>query len=343
MNARLRHSLQGYRGGSADLEMEILQTDVMRFMAILGFILVAIFSLVNALPVAQQDMRPMLERRDLLTRDIEQLQAHIAEQLEVLQQLRSEIRQTAELRQRLMQDTRSLAAQRETVQREARRLSQALQQRRAALGGLERNLDQHRQSLSRTRSELERERSRLAQLEREMVQLERQAQRLQAAPAPRPETEPEAESRPEPVPAPVQEQKPEPEPEPEQKPEPRQGFSLTFASAEAFTRLLRRGSIDFHAMAGSGSWQARWRQGRVEYQAGSQPQRFYEMAPATVPEVYRQALRRAVAAPRRGSVTWGVVLPPAMVERLQAQIAGKRGGDIVITAAGGIELENVNP
>jgi len=56
-----RYRIWGRPGARGPDEVEALQTDVMRFMAILGFCLMVIFALVKTMPMAPPDSRPKIE------------------------------------------------------------------------------------------------------------------------------------------------------------------------------------------------------------------------------------------------------------------------------------------
>lgn len=56
-----RYRMGGKPGARGPDEVEALQTDVMRFMAILGSCLMVIFALVKTIPMAPPDTRPMIE------------------------------------------------------------------------------------------------------------------------------------------------------------------------------------------------------------------------------------------------------------------------------------------
>ncbi len=85
-------------------ELEALQTDVMRFMAILGFCLMAIFALVQSLPVGLADARPKLEHPGQMELDLAALKREAKRlrlQLEALerdlQTVRTEMRKALAL------------------------------------------------------------------------------------------------------------------------------------------------------------------------------------------------------------------------------------------------------
>ncbi len=76
-------------------EVEVLQTDVMRFFAILCLCLMAIFALVKTLPMAPSTGPPTMVEPTDLKADVEALQKHIAMLKERLGQLRTQVQAAA--------------------------------------------------------------------------------------------------------------------------------------------------------------------------------------------------------------------------------------------------------
>jgi TolA protein len=121
---------------------------------------------------------------------------------------------------------------------------------------------------------------------------------------------------------------------------PHTGFTLKFNSSAAFNRMLAGDSIRFYVFSGSQSWQVSFTGGAVQFNSTSPPQSYYKMAHTTVPAQYRQAFQDKVAAANGGSVVWGVVLPSPLIAKIKQDIAGQKGGDIVINGDGSIDVRN---
>jgi len=146
--------LGGFPQRGADvnsLEIEALQTDVMRFVAILGFVLMAIFALVQTLPVGPPSNPPALEDPESLKRDVEQLQQQAQQlhsELEVLEGVLTQAQQTeqklAEITPLLLQAKSILRDQ----QQQLATLDRQIQVRKNSLTELRRDLAVQRQSLS---------------------------------------------------------------------------------------------------------------------------------------------------------------------------------------------------
>jgi len=89
-----------YSSSEGDEQIEALQTDVMRFMAIIGLCLMAIFSIVQSMPYQSADETPKEE--------LHKLQADIASMHDEIKQLDKVIQQKKQLNQQLTQLEKAL-------------------------------------------------------------------------------------------------------------------------------------------------------------------------------------------------------------------------------------------
>lgn len=208
-------------------EADVLQTDVMRFMAILGICLMIIFALVKAIPMAPPETPPVIETEDSVSREAQRLNAGIE----------PEKKQTVNIRKQKHAPVR---------------------QRKAAPAPPVENAAQEGFVLR---------------------------------------------------------------------------FVLRFVSDAALTALIEKGTIRFYAMVGKTSRELRIKNGHTSYDVSIFPSSFYEMASRTVPDSYREALKKAVAVLGE-NVTWGVTLPEKIQKNIHMQMAGKEGGILVIHANG---------
>jgi hypothetical protein len=240
-------------------DAELLQTDVMRFFAILCLCLMAIFALVKALPMAQPDDRPTIAEPTNLSAEARSLQIQIAAL------------------------KKKLAATRTQVQAASRASEQAsLQAKQAALERADDKVDQSR---------------------RREPQLPRKAA----------DANPPQETN-------------------------KAGYILRFASDAALQSLIAGGKVNFYAVAGRKAWQLRLTGGRPAYIASENPRQIYEMETTTVPAEYAAAFQRHVAAFGPGAVTWGVTLPAQTTASINRLIRGPKGGELVITPDGEVDL-----
>ena len=314
--------------GSAGSDTDALQTDVMRFMSILGLCLMAVFALVQSIP--RQDPEgirpePQLEK---LQRDIalqQQRAQHLEAQLERLTaQTRSAQEQTTTTQQALSSARQQLTllidqnaqarSDRDRLTAELNTLRQQLAQAREELAGIQQAARTDTQSLR----ELQR---RLGEQRQQLDDLGRRATGLEAKRTPRPAA-PVNKSLPPPVAAPV-----------------RPGFTLRFASTEALDRLVAAGEVRLFAMADRKAWRLSPGNGARVFAPDAFPVWFHEMAPATVPAGYVQSLERAVRGPAKALVVWGVQLPAATRQEIASLTRGVQVGNLVIGADGQVTLE----
>jgi hypothetical protein len=314
--------------GSAGSDTDALQTDVMRFMSILGLCLMAVFALVQSLPL--HEVRSTLRESDVmrLHRDIA-LQQQRADALETeLDRLNTQIQRTqarelraqqalASVREQLsamVQQTQQARRDRNRVVSELEALRHRLVQAREELAGIEQAAVNKARTLGELRQRLDRERTKLDEIEQrtETLQLQR-AQTLaqsvsEAPPLKTADTEPE-------------------------------GFSLRFASVEALERLVDAGRVSLYALSGKRAWRLSLRMNEPFFASSAFPGWFHEMAAATVPAGYVRSLASANGGSEPSSVVWGVQLPSAATRQIASLTRSARGGSLVIGADGQVRLE----
>ncbi len=120
--------------------------------------------------------------------------------------------------------------------------------------------------------------------------------------------------------------------------DPQAGFTLRFASDAAMFGLIESGAVSLYALAESAAWRLAASSGRYSFHASAPPQQIYEMTPATVPSDLLRALRRRVNV-AVDSVSWGVVLPPSTGAAITAAMHDADGGQLSIQADGRVRLE----
>ena len=317
MEHLLRPRAQAAGNLSGPDEVEVLQTDVMRFMAILGFCLTVIFTLVRSLPVAPAG-GPAIEDRVLLIREVRDLQASA-------EGLRAEVRAAERQLERALARKLELDGAAGKAQELLRELKDQVEtaakgsaMQRQRLQGLERQLQEEKRSLSEIRRETDAEKAVLSDLREKLAEAEKRI--------------------PKDVPAPETGPKTEPAPEPRPAEEPRKGFSLQFESPAALEGLIGRKEVGFFAMLGSRTWQLRLEGTVARFEIADKPREFHEMTPETVPGRYRKALLEAVAALGSSAVLWGVTLPERTRTAIQQAMAAHGSGTLVIDVRGGVKV-----
>lgn len=347
----------GYRSAANPLlrshnrpsDIEALQTDVMRFMAILGLCLTAIFALVQTLPAeqAQREAEAQLDQK-LITRqqqlqqvqaELEHLTHDIQEAGKARQQAQAEVEQGQLRRQRIQLELQRLTLDTEEIRQQKRQLEEQLTGTREqlALAETERNrleveqgdrarvLQQLGQQLERVQRDSKQRVTELADLEQ---RVRNEQQKLALITQSSPPEEVEIESGKEQPNAPVA----------AEENSERVGFLLRFASAEALEHLVRSGTVGFTGMLGQEAWNVSLVEGSVAFVKEPPPQRIHEMTAATVPPRYIRAFQSATGGSSTQSVIWGVQLPAEMEQKIQTLMGRSSGGELVIQPDGEVTL-----
>ncbi len=326
-----------------DAEIEALQTDVMRFMAILGFILSVIFALVQSLPFIPKNPHPTLEHYESLQIDIANLNDHIQSQLSVLEEIKKEIRELDAAKKKSLSELTQITQQQTHLVIDSRQASEQLKEHQHNLATIERQVEKQDKSLRALQLSVERERQELRQVQKQLTRLrdntlELRRQHDLAVADTKAAKKNTSKAKPvEPVKVPERIVS-----EPVSPPK-RIGFTLKFKSDKAFNRLLARNSIEFYVLVGDKAWRTKLLGETPKFVSVAKPKRFHEMDQFTVPQRYVTAFKRVVAAHGRISGTWGVILPASISQTIQAEIRDKQGGDVIIDSNGKVRLESPNP
>jgi hypothetical protein len=313
-------------------EVEVLQTDVMRFFAILCLCLMAIFALVKTLPMAPPTGRPAIVEPPDLKAEAEALQKYTAKLKEKLAEMRAQV-QVAALDAEKSSTAAAMAEKKEQevlkrlnrarqdlggVSRSLEETRSALKLREMKLAEIMRDLDNKQRIRSALQSQIENETQHLAKIR---ASLEQAAQDLNRQLPPEPSSE---KIKPAEI-SPPQPDKTE--------------FTLRFASDAALQQMISRAKVNFYAIAGKNAWQLKLKDGRPVYLSTEFPRQIYEMQTATVPVEYTAGFKQQVAVFGRSAVTWGVTLPSQTKAGINRIMEGRKGGDLVITADGEVVLK----
>ncbi len=334
-------------------ELEALQTDVMRFMAILGFCLMAIFALVQSLPVGLTDARPELEHPGQMEQDLAALKRQAQRlrlELEVLERnleaVRGEMREALaqreeaeRLRQRVSAEA-AVAARRlkestrrfEQTETRLDWLSRLVDRAQGELDGLSRSLVRARRDLAKTEAGHEALEQQIGERRRTLTELRRELQRERRALAAT-ETQLKTVAR---ELAPYQQPKPEREPEPKTSQPPDSGFTLHFASEDSLSALVQSGQVRLYALLGRQAWSLVEQPAGARFERDVLPKTYFEMHAHTVPGRYIRAMRSVAVDPLK--LTWGVTLPEQTRLRITELMARRRGGDLVIHRDGRVSI-----
>ncbi len=128
----------------------------------------------------------------------------------------------------------------------------------------------------------------------------------------------------------------------------REGFTLRFESDTALTRLVARNEVGLYAIGQERSLRMSVNRGAVTFWPASAPNQFHEMDPGTVPNEVVTALRRSgTLGPDLGpdpagsgpELKWGVTLPVRMRQQLDGYLTEHSSGALVIEGGGNLRLE----
>jgi uncharacterized protein YlxW (UPF0749 family) len=321
--------LHGSPAPSNDVEM--LQTDVMRFFAILCLCLMAIFALVKTLPMAPPADRPTIAEPIDLKAEAQSLQIQIATLKKKLTVTLTQVQAASvAAEQSTMQvnktakDEQEILTRLSNTQRELKIVTESLNQTRRELkirarklAGLVNDIDTKQQIQSGLRSHIKAESQNLKKIR---AALDRVNQKIN-------------QSHPQYQPIP-----PKPSKTDSSKTPADDGYILRFASDAGLQTLISGGQVIFYAVAGKKAWQLRFTGGRPGYISAEIPPQIYEMETATVPIEYAAAFQQQVAAFGRSAVAWGVTLPVQTTASINRLIKGQHGGDLVIMPDGEVIL-----
>lgn len=332
--------------------VELLETDVMRFMAILGFCLMAIFALVQSIPPAALTTEaqtttvvPPSALMDDARTKLEQLNQQLGEIATEVEKARLERDSTLATLGSLKTSEQALA------QRQSRARAHYRQQL-ANIATAEQKLRTEEHALSALQARRETapttvDTSQTAKTEERRQPKDTIAKPIDNAPAPvhtaharTPAPTPTAHAASTPVPTPtptadaastpISERSPE-------KPEQR-SFVLRFASDTSLRALIAQHEVGFFAFVGDESWRLELDTDVLKYQRAPKPKSYHEMTPATVPPAFIQALQGTVKSdPRRGT-GWGVTLPRTVQKQIQRHMQSGTGGTLVIYPDGRVRL-----
>lgn len=332
MNPLLSSPPFGYhRRPPSSNDVEMLQTDVMRFFAILCLCLMAIFALVKALPISPPADRPTIAPSLDLSAEATSLENKIAVHKEKLAGLQARLADATEaIKNAEVQAADAAVREQETLARLTRTraalaaVSQTLEAarnevktREAVLAGIVQDISSKRRIREELQAQMEVEKKKYQKMQ---TRLDRVAVNLNRAIEHQQPTTPKTPQAPVPPPP------------------PRKGFTLRFASDSALDTLISRGKVQFFAFTGPKAWQLKMANGRLVYSVVKTPAEIYEMETTTVPARYIASFSRQVAAFGQGNVTWGVTLPGQTANAITRLIQNREGGDLVIMPRGEVEL-----
>jgi len=312
-------------------DVEMLQTDVMRFFAILCLCLMAVFALVKTLPMAPPDTGPaILDPADQKT-EAELLQKKIAALKEKLGDLQSRVRAATVAAEQASELAVKAAKTKETVRARMAKAKQELAKASQTLDDMRREIEVREFNLLQILEDIADKRQVRAGLN---IQIENETQNLKRIRVKMEQVQEKLDQNHPPNPEPV---KTPPGGTPPAEPAPKR-FTLQFASDEVLEKLISDGKVNFYAIAGKNVWRLKISGGRPVYIAAEFPRQIYEMETPTVPLDYAAVFQHQIAAFGQRTVTWGVTLSGRMTASINQMVRDPKGGDLVITADGQVKL-----
>jgi len=328
MIRRRRHARISPASGAAGGDTDALQTDVMRFMSIIGLCLMAVFALVQGIPVAEQGE----PARSTQSAQLAGVRQEISAQQQQLRELQAELRalqaekgRTQQVVTVVQQQLEQLAGQTQQARAVRARLAvqledleRQLEQGHKVLAVIEQESLQQQQDLTELRARLQAAQVQLDRSRKAIETLKHPPWQQAAKPVPRPQSSPAPAAKPPPA---------------------RQGFVLRFASDAALDRLVAAGDVKLYGMSGQRAWQLSVNAGRPAAAQATFPGWFHEMSAATVPAHYVHSLEQVADDPGQSTLVWGVQLPVTTKAAITALTREQQGGALVILDDGQVTLE----
>jgi septal ring factor EnvC (AmiA/AmiB activator) len=303
----------------------------MRFLSIIGLCLMAVFALVQGIPVPEKGKSVQSSQAARLRQDVRAQQVRVQELQAGLHTLKSAMFRTQRVLVsaehhlvQLARQTQEARVARDRLEAQVDGLGHQLEQGRRELADIEQASMQEQQNLAELQGRLSGVQAQLDRSRRQIAKLKRQSRQLRHK-----AVKPAADTRPPPAPAPVSVTSPEPD---------RQGFTLRFVSDEALDRLVAAGRVTLYAMADKQAWRLSLDAGRPAAARGPYPGWFHEMSAVTVPAHYLHGLDKVPDGPGRSAVVWGVQLPSATRQAIASLTRGQPGGELVIRGDGQVVL-----
>ena len=361
---RRRRQVRFAVASSAGSDIDALQTDVMRFMAIIGLCLMAVFALVQVIPAQETDKPAQPVQAAGVQQEILEQQQQLREMQAELIALKAEKQRTQQLLivaqhqfEQIAGQTQQSREQRDRLESQLEALDLRLEKERQVLADIEQasrqkqqNLEELRGRLLKTRAQLDRSREEIELIKHQLRQkpdmpvIKQQSRQEPDMLVKRHQSRQEPDtvvikqqSREEPD-MPVIKQQSLPDPEPRSVPG-KQGFSLRFASDAALNRLVAADRVTLYGMVKQQAWSLSMDAGGPAVARVSFPEWFHEMSATTVPAHYIHSLENVAEVPGQSIVVWGVQLPSATKTAIASLIQGRQGGELVIQDDGQVLLE----
>lgn len=308
-----------------------LETDIMRFMAILGFCLMAVFALIQSIPVSQQTGGVGLQTQPMLEEQLTRLHDQVRMLLGKVASLQTQVEQLQKSNAQWQARSQALAEQLSRSEAQllqqlvgAQELVQALQDERHALASAQSQVRRLQRQAYREQLRVESTERALAQIEQEIAP----APAVAAVSTQAPTQVPAAESQNVPV-QPKVPAAPKPAPSTTVSNDP-PSLTMRYASTAAIERLIAGKRTVLFGISGDRAWRST---PQGNFVATPKPVRPYELTESPG-QLLMQRFRRDSGLLSASEVQWWVTLDSSIVSQISAHLDQHRTGQLVIQANG---------
>ena len=289
-----------------------LETDIMRFMAILGFCLMAVFALIQSIPTSQQTGGVGLQTQARLEQQLSQVQEQVRSLLGKVASLQAQVDELEQTNSGLLAEQQQLTEQLDLAE-------QQLLEQLVSAQQLVQKLENDQQALASLQSEVRglqrqayREQLRLESVERSLAEQESAALAQTPVSPPRPVAVPKT-----PIPpAPASVEPP--------------SLTMRYASTAAIERLIAGRRTVLYGVSGQRAWRST---PEGNFVPTVKPNRPYELT-ETPGQRLVQRFRRSSGLLSAAGVQWWVTLDADIVAQISKHLETQRSGQLVIQANG---------
>lgn len=306
-----------------------LETDIMRFFAIISLCLMVIFSLVQSIPMKgndaeKQDKPPELLSVEILQNKVNKLQLNLMNLKTKNNQLNNE-----------------LSTHRQQWNSEKKAINHIISQVQKKLNESKKKLKSSQQQLDKSQQQLDRIQQENRLLGKQLLVANQHFKKAQSSyQSALNKTKTVKQS----IAVNITKKVPKPKKPKTQKPEKKQdeGFSLTFYDDQSLVDLIKAQRIQYYLISGKQVFQYQWQGAQWKLNAVSIQQQMYLMHEDTVPDLLAQVARQKLIAFSGSKVQFGVVLSKYAVEEINTYMKRYSGGRIVINQLGQTEIKNAS-
>ena len=293
-------------GGQSD-DIEALQSDVMRFLAILAICLMVIFALVQAIPLKSDEGKPSMV--DPLEQRLESLKNRIAALSRREQVLRNIVQANQAILEKMHIDATVLRKELGNVRNE-------LKQEEKRLASLKSEVKEKQKRNVLDQKAIQVINNRIDERNRALDSLETKAEKLKK--------KVKIDGIDPIIPHPKNEVV---------------GFSIKFKSEEVMIRLIQEKRITFYAGLKGNYW--KFSVSGAQIQLTRRPEGrllAYRMRPETLPEALKEVASRKLVSFSREGINYFVRFSPDILEDIRNRMQGARGGMLIVNAQGNVNL-----